>query len=196
MVDPIYTSWWLPQDNRLTEQQLASIGSVLTEWSVMDIQIQSILSMLAVSPLALGHFLVDDLSPDNRLKAIKELVKTHRENLGAIDLAKVEEWFGKLDSLTLWIKKNKGLRNQIAHWAWIKHTDEIIHGFKFSPRNVSEFNHVELSLDDLKKFAENIRENATLAILISLHVGELRTSIYRWHLENRPSLSRQEQGEG
>lgn len=165
MTEPHPEHWWLPVSGRLTTNQKAGIGAVVTEWSVLDIQLQTLLCELAQSPDTLGQALTGELGPDNRLKALERLVETWRSILRPVNLAKHHEDLEEITAILKWVKVSKGLRNQIAHWAWIRTTDDEMLGFKFTTQpNRSKGPHLVMQVERLFAFAAEINEWAYRAM--------------------------------
>ena len=157
MTHPYPETWWLPVTGRLTPQQLAAIGSVVTEWSVLDIQLQTLLCEMAQSPDTFGQALTNELGPDNRLKALDRLVETWRTIMRPEMLARHQADLDEVAAILKWVKVAKGLRNQIAHWAWIRTTDEALLGFKFTtqPRENGSPS-LEMTVLKISEFATEI----------------------------------------
>jgi hypothetical protein len=89
------------------------------------------LVVLTQAPLALGQALTEDLGADNRLKALKRLCQSWEIAMGG----RYPEHLATLAAAAEvgnWIEKNKGRRNQIAHWQWLRQSDEKVLGFKYS----------------------------------------------------------------
>lgn len=71
----------------------------------------------------------EDLSPDNRLSALRRLLKTwERIDPGLTD--EHRKAFATTRDIIKWIAQNKGKRNQIAHWIWVRVDDESLFGWK------------------------------------------------------------------
>ena len=119
----------LPDKSWLTTRQLAAIGSVLAVWSWIDVETQNLLCRLIKTDSMLAQSLTEDLGPDNRIKALKRLLKTWDHAI----YDKNEFRKASLDealAITKWIERNKSLRNQIAHWVWLRSDDETLFGWK------------------------------------------------------------------
>jgi hypothetical protein len=112
-----------------TINQLAAIGSVSAAWSWLDLGIEALLARLIEGDEMLAQALTEDLSPDNRLKALRRLVVTWERVVRNLTddhravLAEVRE-------IVTWVARNKGKRNEIIHWVWMRTDDEKLYGWK------------------------------------------------------------------
>lgn len=129
--DPYYSSpkGWMPESAGLTVNQLASIGFVMSTWEALESIFQNVLFVLAQSPDSLGQALTEDLSADNRSKALKRLCSSWKLVLGDGYEKQIAALDG-LDNVRKWIDANKGKRNQIAHWNWLRVDDKNMFAFK------------------------------------------------------------------
>lgn len=160
---------WFPEAAGLTVTQLAGVGFVVTTWAALESVYQHTLFVLAQSPDPLGQALTEDLSPDNRSKALKRLCSTWKmvlkegfeEQIEAVESA---------EKIAKWIDTNKSKRNQIAHWNWLREDDSNMFGFKFhlKPMDGSEnrTTGIRISNDELYKFAIDISSRASDLIKI------------------------------
>lgn len=169
-------SWWLPVRGRLTRAQLAIIGSAVTEWSVLDIQLQLLLCELAQSPDTLGQALTSDLGPDNRLKALERLVRTWRTILRPSRLQTFKADLIEVEAILRWVKSKKSLRNKIAHWAWIRSDDNTIFGFKFTTQPLrSDRPSASINVNELRAFADEVNELAYRVTAVTVRLKQLPT---------------------
>jgi hypothetical protein len=152
---------WAPETAGLTHSQLIGIASVVSAWAVLEGVLQNVLVVLTQAPLALGQALTEDLGPDNRLKALKRLCQSWEIAAGG----RYPEHMPALASVAAvgtWVEKNKGRRNQIAHWQWLRQTDDEVLGFKYSmrigsPEKPSSGSFLTAKTTDFSVFAEEIR---------------------------------------
>lgn len=121
---------WAPESAGLTVTQLAAIGFVMTTWATLETIYQHTLFVLAQSPDMLGQALTEDLSPDNRSKAMKRLCASWKLALGD-RFPEQTEALDKALEITKWIDTNKAERNHLAHWNWLRNDDESMFGFKY-----------------------------------------------------------------
>ena len=152
---------WAPPTGGLTHSQARGIGHVVSAWAILEAVLQHTLVTLTQAPLTLGQALTEDLGPDNRLKALKRLCQTWLIGMGDRypDHSAI---VAKVDEVRKWIEGQKGLRNQIAHWQWIRQTDEKVFGFKYTMRVSSDptTSQAFLTADtkDFTEFGEAINE--------------------------------------
>lgn len=147
------------------------IGAVVSAWALIETLLQGILCALAKADPTLGQALTEDLGPDNRLKAARRLVASwetvFREKLAdelRNDLQRVRE-------VCTWISQNKERRNRIAHWNWMRASDERLFGFKYHLKPGAALGpdggkhlHMELATEDLMRFAGEISDQATMML--------------------------------
>ena len=88
---------------------------------------------LIQSPDVLAQALTDDLGPDNRVKAMKRLCATWNAGLRE-DRDTERGAIRKIAACGVWFEKNKGKRNQIIHYCWMRSSDEEIIGWKHNTR--------------------------------------------------------------
>ncbi len=151
---------WMPETSGLTHSQLIGIGSVVSAWAVLEAVLQEALVSLTQAPLSLGQALTEDLGADNRLKALKRLCQSWEIAMGDRYPEHLTT-LKKVAAIGTWIEKNKGRRNQIAHWQWIRQSDEKALGFKYTMKISSSPNANQSFLTaktaDFAEFAEQIR---------------------------------------
>jgi hypothetical protein len=147
----------MPNSSWLTVNQLASIGSVVAAWSWMDLAFEALLSTLIQTDDMLGQSLTEDLSPDYRIKAARRLVKTWETAIRAPNESQ-SGLFTEIREITKWIATNKGRRNQIAHWIWLRSDDENMFGWKHHVMFASENERPsgEITKTEIMEFSKEI----------------------------------------
>lgn len=164
--EPYYSppKGWMPESAGLTVNQLASIGFVISTWAALESIFQNVLFVLAQSPDSLGQALTEDLSPDNRSKALKRLCSSWKLVLGEGYESQIEA-LDRLDNVRKWIDSNKGKRNQIAHWNWLRVDDSSMFAFKMhlKPTNLAGNapTGIQTTHDDLFAFGGEIGGKAS-----------------------------------
>lgn len=147
----------LPDSAWPTINQLAAIGTVVNAWSWLDLAVQNLLCRLVQSATHLSQTLTEDLSPDNRIKALRRLAHTLDSvflNITGEQAAAIAE----IDAVAKWMAANKAKRNNIAHYLWLRNTDEKMFGWKYSLAIRDDHSRPELMLAwrDLVTFSEEI----------------------------------------
>ena len=154
---------WAPPSAGLTHSQLMGIGAVVSAWAVLEAVLQDALVALAKSPLTLGQALTEDLGPDNRLKALRRLCQTWQIIMKGRN-AEQSEMLDEVAAIGVWIEKQKGLRNQVAHWQWMRQTDHLAFGFKYSTKPANPAgtatNFMTAHTTDFTDFAGEISDKA------------------------------------
>lgn len=109
---------FLPKSARPSPEALLAIGSVATEWSILEHMLQVVLTRLALTAQFPVFAVTSDLSIDNRIRAIKSLIALHRDRYGyrLADKELLDALAGQLPV----IAALKTRRNVIVHSVWIK----------------------------------------------------------------------------
>jgi len=156
-------SFILPKD-RPTERQYAVIGRVAATWSVIELAMEQILSRLSLAPSLLGFVLTDRLGPDNRINAIRSLIRVHEQKYGRelVDQATLTD----LSALLKVIAKMKEDRNFVVHTVWnqagpdhLGHTDisaAARSGRDHSAGPAERVSEIEDFADELQKAADRL----------------------------------------
>ncbi|MCW3796312.1 hypothetical protein OMW55_00610 [Sphingomonas sp. BN140010] len=145
-----------------TINQLAAIGSVAATWSWLDLSLEGILAKLVHSDEMLAQALTEDLSPDNRLKALRRLTRTWEQvHPDLTDAHKAQ--FDEVREIVKWVAANKARRNEIVHWLWLRRDDARLFGWKHrvTPAIPSEARASKLA--DYESFLEFSREIGSMA---------------------------------
>ncbi len=119
-----------------TARQLEAIGGVAANWALLEYALEILLSRLAMAPGFPALALTNNLSIDNRLAALRNLIAMHRDRYSAriIPIESLTE----LSELRTGIARIKGKRNKIIHYVWFRQTDEKMFGHRFKGARPSE----------------------------------------------------------
>ena len=174
-IDP--PSLWASTYAGLTHSQMIGIGSVASTWTILEIATQQALCLLAQTPSALGQALTDDLSPDNRIKALKRLCDTWLAAFGdgrEQEIAAIDETL----AVCKWFERNKARRNQIVHYFWLRKSDDEMIGSKYSTKpmfadRVHRERYLVMKTTDLSEFAAEISVQADNLLGLTLRLGLL-----------------------
>lgn len=142
----------LPDTAWPTNDQLSGIGAVAATWSWLEMALESLLCALTRTDDALSQSFTGDLSPDNRVKALRRLVTTWELILGA----KAEPFaplFAELREFAQWFAKRKAERNRIVHTLWMRTDDSRMFGWK----------HKTMPHDGVEAFGGSITRAETIA---------------------------------
>lgn len=119
----------LPNTSWPTNDQLSGIGAVAATWSWLEMALECLLCALTRTDEALSQAFTGDLSPDNRVKALRRLVTTWERILGP----KAEPFaplFAELREFAQWFARSKDRRNRIVHTLWMRADDSEMFGWK------------------------------------------------------------------
>ncbi len=127
---------FIPPYSKLVARQHEAIGRVAAHWSLVEFMLEKILVRLAMAPDFPGLALVNDLSADNRLTALRNLAEMHLLRYGAriVPYDVIEQ----IKNAAPEIVRLKGLRNRIIHYVWFRANDELMTGFRFRGRQHSD----------------------------------------------------------
>lgn len=119
-----------------TINQAAAIGSVVVAWNWLDLALETLLATLTKSDEMLTQALTEDLSPDNRLKALRRLALTWQRvaPLDQAQVALVEE----IRAISKEVASLKSERNRVAHGLWMRSDDETMFRWKHHIAPVAE----------------------------------------------------------
>ena len=140
---------------------LELIGEVTSEWAIVERGVETALARLALAPDFHALALTNDLTVNNRLRAMKNLIDMHQRRY-------VPPQFNKaaLQQLTILgnqIGTKKEMRNKIAHWVWTRRDDHTIFGQRFMGKQphhpeTGKEPYMLLTEDDLAKFLADVIE--------------------------------------
>jgi len=108
----------------------------------------------------LGQALTENLSPDNRLAALRRLLTTW-ERMVHLTLDQ-KALIAECRELIKWIAQNKAKRNRIAHWIWLRSTDAELFGWKhhIMPTDDKERPNETINKSDILEFSREIGQIA------------------------------------
>jgi hypothetical protein len=146
-----------------TINQLAGIGSVIATWSWLDLGIESLLATLTKGDEMLVQALTEDLSADNRLKALRRLAITW-EWMGR-PTAEQTELLSEIRDIAKEVTRRKALRNKIAHGLWMRTDDEKMYRWRHhvAPLLTTESKGEVLTISQLLEFSNEIGQLARRA---------------------------------
>lgn len=143
----------LPDSAWPTNKQLAAIGSVAVVWNWLDLAIENIIATLTKGDEMLVQALTEDLSPDNRLKAIRRLVTTW-EIVVKLD-ENHRQILQEIGKIVTEVKKFKTDCNRFIYGIWNRVDDETMFRWKHhtAPRNGDHGLYENFTKDDLVTFS-------------------------------------------
>jgi hypothetical protein len=111
---------------RPTPTQYALLGEAVVDWSIIDLLVESLLARLARAPDFPMLAVTKRLGADARNAALQALAEMHEQRYGgqvlpAQAVAKVALIRKRLEAL-------KPFRNRVAHWIWMRQTDDTLFG--------------------------------------------------------------------
>lgn len=123
----IYTEYTRP-----TAEQYEAIGRIAAHWSFVEFELERLLIRLAQAPDFPGLALTNDLSIDNRLKALKNLADMNARRYSPARIP--DEMKETIDQLAKEIACRKDGRNRFVHYIWLRQSDDKMFGTKFKGR--------------------------------------------------------------
>lgn len=147
----------LPNTSWPTNDQLSGVGAVAATWSWLEMALETLLCALSRSDEALSQAFTTDLSPDNRVKALRRLVTTWERILGT-ETERFSVVFTELREFAQWYAKNKTRRNQIVHTLWMRRDDTVMFGWKHKtmPQEGSEVHGGSLTRGEAIEFSQEV----------------------------------------
>lgn len=115
---------------QLTDEQFGAIGLFLVEWSNVDVLLRMVLSRLLLTPAFLARTYTDEISSQGIDRAIREAVEIHRYRYGTSLIG--EPILKQIIDACEQAAQARGLRNKIAHFCWMRSTDQELFGTRFS----------------------------------------------------------------
>ena len=146
----------MPDTSWPTINQLAGIGSVLAAWSWLDLGIEALLATLTKSDEMLVQALTEDLSADNRLKALRRLAITWERVGRPTDEEKA--LLSEIRDIAKEVIRHKALRNKVAHGLWMRTDDEKMYRWRHhvAPLLSTESHGEHLTVSELLEFTKEI----------------------------------------
>lgn len=156
-----------------TVYQLAGIGSVIAAWNWLDLAIESLLATLTKSDEMLVQALTEDLSQDNRLKALRRLAITW-ERIGRLN-DEHKALFAEIRRIVKDVAQAKVLRNKIAHGLWIRNDDEAMYRWKHhvAPIASNESFGEHVTVSELLDFSKQVGGLAGRAAVVEIASRDL-----------------------
>ena len=115
--------------SRPTNQQLEAIGRIAANWAVLEYALETLLCRLVMAPDFPILSLTNNLSIDNRLEALRNLIAMHRDRYDA-KIIPIEA-LDQLSEIRTGIARAKGKRNKIVHYVWFRNSDKKMFGMRF-----------------------------------------------------------------
>ena len=119
----------LPDTSWPTNDQLSGIGAVAATWAWLEMALEELLCTLSRTDEALSQTLTGDLSPDNRIKALRRLATTWERLLGS-RAGEHADLLSEVRAIAKWLADNKARRNGIVHTIWMRTDDASMFGWK------------------------------------------------------------------
>lgn len=169
-----YLLTFIPQHDRLTDEQLRAIGRVATTWSVVERVLAILLSRLAMAPEFPAITVVKDLSLDNQVKAIKMLLSLHKERYGrGVVSSKIEKIITNIISDFSRLKEK---RNILTHTVWFRMNKDAISGLhsrSLTARKAADSAVPRWTVKDVDMVADEIQKLADAMYVVAQMLPEV-----------------------
>lgn len=175
MPSPSTSRGFQQSEDRLTGRQCAAIGRVAVLWSEIEYSMERLLARLALVPSLLGYVLTDKLGPDNRIAAIRFLLKVHEGKYQNSLIS--HESLSEIKELLAPLAKMKDERNRIVHSVWIKTSDMHLSRFDIDPSAPNIRVGYSERLEDIERFADEIEKMATRLWDIGTNLPQIDASL-------------------
>lgn len=115
---------------QLTDRQFELLGRVVVEWANLEFLLGRLLNRLLHTPEFLGRTYTDQLTASRIELVIREAIDIQRVRYESLIVPEASQ-AAILELLTK-IQSKRALRNKIAHFCWLRTTDDTIFGTSFS----------------------------------------------------------------
>jgi alpha-N-acetylglucosamine transferase len=116
--------------SELTPKQFEVIGRSVVEWANLEFLLGNLLARLIGVPEFLSRTFTDSLSAARIQVAVSEAVEIQRIRYQAKLVA--PHLLDDVDNINESISKLRAFRNKIAHFCWMRQSDDVIFGTSFS----------------------------------------------------------------
>jgi len=139
------------QCSELTEEQYAALGKAVVEWANIEELIGAIIGRLLATPDFLARSFTDSMSAVRAQDVLTQAIEIHRVRYQCRRICK--ETLDELTAINEKITTLRAKRNKIAHFCWMRTTDEELWGTNFaggvpSPKKEQRYQ-TKFTLDDL-----------------------------------------------
>lgn len=121
-----------------TDAQFEAIGRVAANWAVLEFALELVILHLGLVPDHPGLALTNNLGIDNRLGALRTLIKVHKVRYRNRIIA--EETLARLSSACRQIAELKDRRNKVIHYVWFRQSDERLFAHRFTTKPSDDYN--------------------------------------------------------
>jgi len=118
------------QCTELTEEQYAALGKAVVEWANIEEMLGAIIGRLLVTPDFLARSYTDSLSAARAQEILTQAIEIHRARYQCKQVS--EKILDDLTAINEKITTLRAKRNKIAHFCWMRTTDEELWGTNFA----------------------------------------------------------------
>lgn len=144
----------------LTAYQYELLGRNFIEWSNIEFLLGILLSRLLLTPEFLGRTYSDEMSAAKLESAIKNAVHIHRDRYD--NRIVTNDLCSEIDEALKLAAEHRAFRNKLAHYLWMRSSDDQIFGSKMSGKLPSR----RRKSDSLKVSSHELRDKADSAHLL------------------------------
>lgn len=112
--------------SRPTTAQYALLGEAVVDWSIVDLLVESLIARLARAPDFPMLAVTKRLGAEARNGALQALAEMHEQRYGGRVLA--SEAVANVADIRRQLQSLKPFRNRVAHWIWMRQTDDKLFG--------------------------------------------------------------------
>lgn len=135
----------------LTEEQYAALGKAVVEWANIEELLGAVIGRLLATPDFLARSFTDSMSAFRVQDILTQAIEIHSERYQCRRVRK--EILDELTAINAKITTLRAKRNKIAHFCWMRTTDEELWGTNFaggmpSPKKEQRYQ-AKFTLNDL-----------------------------------------------
>lgn len=138
----------------LTEEQYAALGKAVVEWANIEELLGAVIGRLLATPDFLARSFTDSMSAVRVQDILTQAIEIHHARYQCRRVRK--EILDELTEINKKITTLRAKRNKIAHFCWMRTTDDEVWGTNFTggmPTPQKERKHqAKFTLDDLAAF--------------------------------------------
>ena len=149
--------------SRPTPTQYALLGEAVVDWSIIDLLVESLIARLARAPDFPMLAVTKRLGAEARNGALQALAEMHEQRYGGRILA--VEAVSNIAKIRKQLQTMKPFRNRVAHWIWMRQTDDALFGTPMLgrvPKAGRDDGGVVMTNAELRKHLDQLPKLATL----------------------------------
>mgnify|MGYP001247305915 CR=1 FL=1 len=148
---------------RPTQVQYAMLGEAVVDWSIIDLLVEALIARLVRAPDFPMLAVTKRLGAEARNGVLQALAEIHDQRYGGRVLS--PEAVASIAKIRKQLQTLKPFRNRVAHWIWMRQTDDKLFGTPMLgrvPKAGRDDGSVVMTNADLRKHLDQLPKLATL----------------------------------